>query len=150
MITEGCSDAGTILDDFVVLHPNIKLLYFRDPEILQVLRRLFERCLGGFFPRGRAAADQTDDPINAHFRCLLLLVDTDLSGGFSTPYDGAMLFGMIAEGYSNAGTILDDSVVLHSEIELLDLSDPEILQMLCRFFESFFSGIFPGVRTGAH
>ena len=42
MIAEGCSNAGSILDDLVLLHPDIELLDFGDPEIFQTFRCLFE------------------------------------------------------------------------------------------------------------
>jgi hypothetical protein len=42
MITEGRSNAGSILDNFVLLHPDVELLNFRNPKIFQMLRRLFE------------------------------------------------------------------------------------------------------------
>jgi hypothetical protein len=42
MITEGRSNACSILDDFVLLHPDIELLDFGNPKILQMFRRLFE------------------------------------------------------------------------------------------------------------
>ena len=42
MIAEGCSNAGSILDDFVVLYPDVELLDFGNPKIFQMLRRLFE------------------------------------------------------------------------------------------------------------
>ena len=42
MITEGCSDAGTVLYDLVVLHPYIELLDFSNAEVLQVFRRFFQ------------------------------------------------------------------------------------------------------------
>ena len=42
MIAEGCSNAGSILDNFVLFHPDIELLDFRNPKIFQMCRRLFE------------------------------------------------------------------------------------------------------------
>jgi hypothetical protein len=42
MIAEGCSNAGPILDNFVLFHPDIELLDFRNPKIFQMCRRLFE------------------------------------------------------------------------------------------------------------
>jgi hypothetical protein len=42
MITEGCANAGSILDNFALFHPHIELLDFRNPKILQMCRRLFE------------------------------------------------------------------------------------------------------------
>ena len=49
---------------------------------------------------------------------------------------GSTFFRMIAEGRSNARSILDDFVVLHPDVELLNLGDPKIFQTLCRLFES--------------
>ena len=74
MISEGCSNAGSILDHFVLFHPDIELLDFGDPKIFQMCRRLFESRFCSLFPRIRAAADQTDDSIQNSFDCLLLLV----------------------------------------------------------------------------
>jgi hypothetical protein len=42
MIAKGCSNAGSILDNFVLLHPDIELLDFRNPKIFQMCRRFFE------------------------------------------------------------------------------------------------------------
>jgi hypothetical protein len=66
MISEGCSNAGSILDHFVLFHPDIELLDFGDPKIFQMCRRLFESRFCSLFPRIRAAADQTDDSIQTH------------------------------------------------------------------------------------
>ena len=47
-----------------------------------------------------------------------------------------MFLRMVAEGRSNACSILDDFVVLHPDVELLDFGYPKIFQMLRRLFES--------------
>ena len=53
MIAEGCSNAGSILDHFVLFHPDIELLNFGNPKVLQMFRRLFESFFGSLFPRCR-------------------------------------------------------------------------------------------------
>ena len=60
MIAERCSNAGSILDHLILFHPDIELLNFGNPKILQMLRCLFESCFRSLFPRGRAAADKAD------------------------------------------------------------------------------------------
>ena len=54
-----------------------------------------------------------------------------------------MLFRMIPEGRSNPGAILDDLIVLHPDIKLLDLGDPEVLQVFRGLFESRSSSVLP-------
>jgi hypothetical protein len=39
MIAERCSNAGSILDHLILFHPDIELLNFGNPKILQMLRR---------------------------------------------------------------------------------------------------------------
>ena len=45
MIAERCSNAGSILDHFVLFHPDIELFDFGNPKVLQMFRRLFESAL---------------------------------------------------------------------------------------------------------
>ena len=42
MIAEGCSNAGSIFNNLVVLHPDIELLDFGNAKIFQMCRRLFK------------------------------------------------------------------------------------------------------------
>ncbi|MGB8526587.1 MAG: hypothetical protein WCD75_07050 [Rhodoplanes sp.] len=84
MIAEGCSNAGSILVYFVFFHPNIELLDFGNPKVLKMFRRLFESYFGGLFPRGRAAADETDDPINAHLTVSFVASENGLRRGVTS------------------------------------------------------------------
>ena len=74
MISERCANAGSILDHFVLLHPDIELLDFSNPKVLKMVRRLFESCFRGIFPRIRAATDQTDDFIQTYLTASFLSV----------------------------------------------------------------------------
>ena len=47
-----------------------------------------------------------------------------------------MLLRVIAEGRPNAGSILDDFVFLHSDVELLDFGNSKVFQMLRGLFQS--------------
>ena len=54
-------DPRTVLDDLIFLHSHVEQLDFGDPQILEVPRRLLDGGLDGFFPRVRAAPNETDD-----------------------------------------------------------------------------------------
>jgi hypothetical protein len=85
MIAERCSNAGSILDHLILLHPDIELLNFGNPKILQMLRCLFESCFRGLFPRGRAAANKADYSVNTHenFPPILSATGVPGSGGIA-------------------------------------------------------------------